>query len=109
MPTKRNLSTPKGDSVIYEITLTDVNGVAYNITGWTVEFLMKKKKTDTSYVINKSVTSHYSAAEGKSRISITASDTDALTPGIYHYDIRVITEALEEYTMYTGTYTIDKT
>lgn len=66
------------------------NGVAENITGWTIYFTCKlnMKDTDANAVIAKDITdpNHSDPTNGKTLIELTTSDTDLL--GSYHYDIK---------------------
>ena len=75
----------------YLLTFTDDAGDALPITGWTIFFTVKESfsDADADAKISKDITSHYDAAGGISKISLTSSDTD-VTPGNYIYDIQVL-------------------
>lgn len=79
----------------YAITVTYlVDGVATNITGSTILFTVKSTEsdddiTDSSALIQKTITSHTDATHGISTIVLTPSDTRSVTPGNYFYSIKI--------------------
>jgi len=64
------------------------NGVAVNITGYTIYFTCKQsmEDSDDNAEIKKDITSHFDATNGKTLIELSATDTDLI--GSYHYDIK---------------------
>ena len=73
-----------------KVTVTK-NGVAVDITGWSVRFTVKKTAnlTDAQAIINVLVTSHENPTGGITNIPINASDTTTEEVGRYVYDIKV--------------------
>lgn len=68
------------------------NGVASSLVGSTVRFTMKTAEydsdaDDSTAVVTKNITD--GDANGNANIIINPSDTATLTPGKYHYDIKV--------------------
>ena len=63
------------------------NGIAKDITGWTIYLTVKERISDEDSLakINHNITSHQDAKAGKSLITLTQQDTDRT--GSYHYDI----------------------
>lgn len=80
----------KGDDKNLVVTVTDDNGDAIDITGYTIFFTAKTNQDDidANAVISKDVTSHTSPSEGISTIALASSDTD-VTAGRYWYDIQI--------------------
>lgn len=70
----------------YELTFEE-NGVAIDLTGWTVYFYVKEnmQDTDANAKIKKTITSHSNATLGETLIELSSSDTDLL--GSYSYEI----------------------
>lgn len=86
-----NLTLIRRDDVDLDLTFTDKDGEAINLTGCTVFFTMKEKKTDTDddAVIQKEITDHTTPLEGKTRVTLTNSETD-ITPRHYFYDVQIV-------------------
>ena len=63
-------------------------GSGEDISSFTVYFIVKTNfaDADSAAQIYKKVTSHYDTAAGKSRIDLSATDTN-ITPGQYRYEI----------------------
>jgi hypothetical protein len=78
----------------YNITFTDSDGDAVDITNWTVFFTVKKSvdETDAQATISKTITTHSDPTQGKTTITLTSSDTDKIQ-GEYLYDIAYIDDS----------------
>jgi hypothetical protein len=89
----QSLSTYRGDTYSLSINFTDENAVAIDITGWTLFFTVKSRKTDTdaqaiaAELPVKTITIHSNPTGGQTVISLTASETNSLS-GKYYYDIQ---------------------
>jgi hypothetical protein len=82
----------RGDDVSIDFTYKDADGVAIDITGYTL-FLTAKPAIDTdtgdsAAVISKEVTSHSNSTGGESIFALTAAETTQ-TPAIYLADVQV--------------------
>lgn len=79
----------RGDTATINVALTDTD-----LTGGSVFFTAKEgvdnNLTDSSAVITKKVTSHTNPTAGETTITLTASDTNTITPGTYEYDIQIV-------------------
>jgi hypothetical protein len=77
------------DDAEFEITFTDKDGTAINLTGGTVFFTVKKKLTDTDAdaVISKEVSSFNAPTTGIMTLSLTDTETN-ITPRAYYYDVQ---------------------
>ena len=84
------LSVFRGDDKVYNLSFKDGDGVAIDITDWTIFFTVKKNKLtpDADADISKDITVHTAPLTGLSAITLTDSDTD-LDPRLYWYDIQV--------------------
>ena len=84
------LSIYRGDNKTYSLTFKDGDGVAIDITGWTIFFTAKEHSydADADAIITKDVTSHTNPTEGLSALVLSAVDTD-IDSKRYHYDIQV--------------------
>lgn len=89
------LSITRGDSATYNLTFTDEDDVAIDITGWTIFFTVKTAPddvaADTGALISKTVTSHTTPASGITKIELSASDT-AIALGRHYFDIQAKTD-----------------
>lgn len=98
-----DLTVYRGDDKTYNLTFTDSNGDAIDITGYTIFFTVKNNKTDSDddAVIKKDITSHIDPTNGKTQIILTDIDT-AIAIKRYFYDIQLkdvsglITTVLED-------------
>ncbi len=90
-----DLEVYKGDSKDYVITIKDSAGTAITITGYTFYMSIKENAidTDANAKIAKTVTSHTTPASGITTISLSATETDALSVSDqtqkYVYDVRM--------------------
>ncbi len=80
----------RGDTVNLDITVTDSDGSAVNITGYTFFFTCKTNNDDSDddALIKKDVTSHTNPTGGITRITLSKTDTD-VTIGNHYYDIQM--------------------
>ncbi len=85
--TQTNLQTYSyiDDSFLFTIKR---NGIAQDITDWTIYFTIKRNKGDSEALVSKEITSHTSPTEGKTTISLDKEDTQTLS-GDFWYDIKV--------------------
>ncbi len=76
---------PKGDTFTTQLTITDVNGTAVDLTGGTVEFFI----TDRTGALlhTETVTSHTTPASGITTVTITAANTATFAMGCYEYEV----------------------
>ncbi len=84
----------RGDSVSLGVTFTDSNGAAFNITGYSVFFTVKREcdisdANDDNALISKKVTSHSNPTAGITAIALTTTDTDQ-SAGIYYWDLQLV-------------------
>jgi hypothetical protein len=87
----------RGDAIPILLEFTDEDDAVINITGWTVYFTVRKRPAETSIdtdtaengaIITKTITSHTDAANGKTTVSLTKTDTN-IDPGNYFYDVQI--------------------
>jgi len=80
----------KGDSEVIQITITDEDGSAFDLTGYTVTMTVRKcgNEEDADAILKKSVTSHLNPTGGITVIELSPTETD-IVPGIYIYDVQV--------------------
>lgn len=81
----------RGDSREYNLTFTNVNGDAINITDWKIYFTVKLSYIDgdSKAVIKKDITVHDESINGKTKIILLPDDTKDVKPDKYWYDIQV--------------------
>ena len=77
-----------------EITLTDENDTAINLSSFTVRMdvrFAKSKNADALIQLNasNSRSTVSNATQGKIQLLISAADTTSLTPGEYFYDLEI--------------------
>ncbi len=90
MATYKDLSFDEGNDFSYDITLTDENGDAIDLTGYTFYMTVKSKKSnsDEDSIFKITVSSIPSPELGIVTIPVTRDDTLNVPPGIYPYDIK---------------------
>ena len=81
----------RGDDKTYTVTFLDSDGVAIDITGYTVFFTVKANLTDSddNAIIKKDITSHSDPTNGQTELSFAASDTDGVEEGTYYFDLQL--------------------
>jgi hypothetical protein len=81
----------RGDTRVINVTVTNSDGSAKNITGATVWFTANATKdpsSDATAAIQKIVTTHTNPTGGLTTIVLTGTDTN-VAAGTYYYDIQV--------------------
>ena len=107
--TSSNLEMYRGDDKTFNVTFTDADGNAINLTGATVFLTVKKKQTDpdTAAIIAKKVTSHSQATAGITAVTVTHTDSNVAV-GSYYYDIQLVDSNTTVTTITTGAFTIKR-
>ena len=100
---QHNLVVYRGDTFAERLTFTDTDGVAVNITGWTIFFTLKtnKKDTDTLAIISKTITIIPNPELGIYDFVIPASELNTLL-GMYYYDFQIKLADGKIYTFMSG-------
>jgi len=80
----------KRDDVNLDVVLKDQDGNAFDLTGKTVFFTLKRRQDDSdeAAVVKKTVTVHTNASLGQTRIALSNTDTNQ-SVGYYFYDVQV--------------------
>ena len=87
MATISNLFIDAGANYSNIITVTASNGQALNLTDYTVASQMRKSyQSSTSYTFTSSV---YDAVNGKIRLQLTDSQSEAIPAGRWLYDVEI--------------------
>lgn len=86
MATKSNLVIDQGATFSTDLTLTDENGDALNLVGYTANSQMRKWYTSTNSV---SFSASTNTDTGTVTLSLTANQTALLTAGRYVYDVEI--------------------
>ncbi|MBA7546470.1 hypothetical protein ES705_38862 [subsurface metagenome] len=81
----------RGDSREYTLSFTKNDGTKIDISGWKIYFTLKKYawKADADADLKKDITDHSNPLEGKTKITLTAGDTENLGMGVYSFDIQI--------------------
>ena len=86
------ITIQRGNPYNAAITVTNASGNAYDLTGKTVFFTVKRAtdnaSDDSGAVITKDITSHTNASGGITTLALTASQTDIVL-GDYNWDLRI--------------------
>lgn len=105
---KYGFSWPRGDSLPLNFEFTDTEGVAVNITGWTIFFTLKKNKgdIDNAAILTRTITpaNLTDPINGQTVFTMSAAETDALL-GTYYWDAQLKTADGLIYTIISGTIT----
>ena len=100
--TSADLCWTRGDSGRLDVTVTQSDGTAYDLTGSTLFLTVKNALTDadSAAVILKEVTSHDAPTSGESHFEILT--TDNATAGVRFYDVQLVTDASDVFTLFGG-------
>lgn len=90
MATEQNIELIRGDTEVLSGTVTDSTGTAYNITGYTIKFTVKKRygDPDTEAIIGPVAGVIVSGAAGTYTVSLTKAQT-YVDPDNYVYDVQI--------------------
>jgi hypothetical protein len=104
--TQPDLTWTRGDSGRLDVTVTQSDGTAYNLTGATLFLTVKNALTDadSAAVIRKEVTVHDDATEGESHFDLLT--TDNATNGRRFYDVQLKDSAAKIFTLFGGLWTV---
>lgn len=83
-----------------QITITDVDGDAVDITGGTV--ILTIRDYLDAIMATTTTTSHDTPASGITTLTFTAAETAAFTLGLFPYDIRFEDSSGQKWTVITG-------
>jgi len=87
MATVANIFIDQGSDYSNIVTVTASNGQPLNLTGFTVASQMRKSySSSTAYSFSASI---LSAALGRVRLQLTSTQSEAIPPGRYLYDVEV--------------------
>lgn len=106
------ISVYRGDSKSLDLTFTDSDGAAIDITGWIIFFTVKPSSAgstddDSTAVIQKDVTVHTTPVDGETTISLTPTDTD-IALATYKYDIQTKNTDGDIYTVVVGNFQVHR-
>ena len=87
MATQANIFIDQGANYSNIVTVTGTSGTALDLTGYTVASQMRKSYTSsTAYSLNAVI---YNANAGQVRMTLTATQSEAIPPGRYLYDLEI--------------------
>lgn len=87
MATISNLYVDAGATYSNIITVTATNGQPLDLTGYTVASQMRKSYgSSTAYAFTASI---YNATQGKVRLQLSASQSEAIPAGRWLYDVEI--------------------
>jgi hypothetical protein len=101
-----DLTWTRGDSGRLDVTVTQSDGTAYNLTSCTLFLTVKNALTDADSVavIRKEVTSHNDATAGESHFDLLT--TDNATAGTRFYDVQLKDSANKIFTLFGGVWRV---
>ena len=101
-----DLTWTRGDSGRLDVTVTQSDGTAYNLTGATLFLTVKNALTDadSAAVIRKEVTAHDAATSGESHFDLLT--TDNATNGRRFYDVQLKDSTAKIFTLFGGLWTV---
>ena len=102
MTATQNLSMVRGDTLSFDVRLSDLDGASIS----SLYFTVKRKASDAEYIFQKSLANGITLVEGTTyRVRVAPEDTDGVTAGKYAYDLQ-IGVGTDIYTLLMGTLTI---
>lgn len=104
-----NLTHYRGDTLSRQITITQSDGAALDLTGYTAYFTIKEisdnSADDTNALLAKSWTNHSDPTNGKTILSATSAEM-SIDEGTYKYDVQIKSVANVVTTVIAGEITI---
>lgn len=82
-----NMTIDQGTDFSSSVDVTDADGDAVNLTGYTVKAQIRKTYTSSTFVNLTCAVSN--AAAGIISIALTASQSNAMKPGRFVYDVEI--------------------
>jgi hypothetical protein len=104
-----NLECFRGDDCEWELTAYNARTKAvYDITGATAFFTLKNFDTDAdaSAILKVDWTSHSAPTTGNTLLTLTNTQTAALMPRDYNYDVQIKTATGKVHTVAYGMFTV---
>lgn len=86
--TRVDITCRKGDTFKLELTFTDSDGVAIDISGYTWKMDVKETDTSASDIIAEDSFTYSGASNGKLSITATATVMSGVDGGLYVYDLQ---------------------
>lgn len=86
-----NLTVDQGSDITYSIDVTDANGDAVNLTGYTIAGQIRKSYSSSTAVSFTAAVTNVST--GEVTISLSSSQTNAMKAGRYLYDVEMTSSA----------------
>jgi len=101
-----DFSMYSGDSKTLEITITDSDGVAVDLTGATVKYAIALSSTASAALVSKATGgSGITTASNVATVTLASADTATLA-GVYYHEMEITTVLGAVTTAMTGTITI---
>lgn len=85
-----NLFVDQGAEYSNIITVAATSGSPLDLTNYTVKSQMRKSYTSSTYY--NFTASIYDAVNGKVRLQLTSTQSSAITPGRYLYDVEITSQ-----------------
>jgi hypothetical protein len=104
--TSADLCWTRGDSGRLDVTVTQSDGTAYDLTGATLFLTVKNALADADSLatIRKEVTAHDAPEGGESHFDILT--TDNATAGTRFYDVQLVTGTGDVFTLFGGVWRV---
>jgi len=104
--TSADLCWTRGDSGRLDVTVTQSDGTAYDLSGATLFLTVKNALTDadSAAVIRKEVTTHDAPLAGESHFDLLT--TDNATAGVRFYDVQLKDSANKIFTLFGGVWRV---
>jgi len=101
-----DLCWTRGDSGRLDVTVTQSDGTAYDLTGATLFLTVKNALTDadSAAVIRKEVTAHDAPLAGESHFNLLT--TDNATAGVRFYDVQLKDSDDKIFTLFGGVWRV---
>ena len=106
--TGQNFTMWSGDTKVLEVTITDSDGAAVDLTGATISYVLQRNVNSAAATISKTTDDGISitdASGGVFQITLDASDTASLS-GSYYHECQITDASGNASTVFTGTVTM---
>ncbi len=94
VPFRQDIEIPRGQDLEIQVTVVGQNGTAINLTGQSLKLGLRRRPEDAALAIPIQTSVDLDQANGKHKIVITSSETQALVEGaVYRYGIQLVDAA----------------
>lgn len=100
----------QGNDYTLSLTFQKDDGTARDITNWVIWLTIKTDEgvSDANAEVQKKVTNHTSPQQGQTEVTLSPTETEAISQGRYVYDLQIKTDVPQTRTPMRGNIVFEK-